>query len=312
MHKLLFTAVSLLLAPLALAQNVEPARLISSYWLDDSAGLDVSGLAFCSGELLAVSDKNSAIVYGIRRNGDSAQLEPRIEIAGLSVPDQPADSLKAKVLNLVQPGAAADFEGITCDGNSLYLVSERHHRIASVPLKDPARAAWLPQQWSQVARERGYMREFNGASEGLLKVGADYWVALERDRRGLVQLIDGAAPQLHELPDVAGLDFHGRSKDLTGLAYHDGALYTLERNAFAVCRRTLSNLEAQWCIDYRALEEAPQFVYRETRFGKGEGLAVDDSGIYVVLDNNNVARAAAADDRRSLLLHLAFPAGFDD
>ncbi|SDZ88008.1 esterase-like activity of phytase family protein [Microbulbifer marinus] len=297
------------LSPLAAAATVSPAQLLASHWLDGSAGLDISGLAFCSGELLAVSDKNSAIVYAVRRTEGSAGLVPWLRFDALQVPDQPADGLKAKILNTLQAGAAADFEGISCSDDALFLVSERHHRIVRVPLENPEDAVWLPWQWSAAARKRGYMQQFNGASEGLLKVGGDYWVALERDRRGLVYLAEGAAPQLLDLPPVTALDFRGRSEDLTGLAYYDGAMFTLERNAFAVCKRSIESLQAEWCIEYRSIEEAPQYVYSETRYGKAEGLAVDASGIYVVLDNNNVGRAAAPDDRRALLLQLAFPEG---
>ncbi|WP_193164592.1 esterase-like activity of phytase family protein [Microbulbifer hainanensis] len=306
MRYLLTLFVSLAL-PASAAVPVIPANLLASYWLDGSPGLDISGLSFCDGELLAVSDKDSANLYAIRFDKDSARVEPRALPAGLEIPEAENEALEARLLNLVQSAPAADFEGISCDRDGIFLVSERHHRIASI---QPPDSSWMPQRWAKSARERGFMQKFNGASEGLLKVGDDFWIAMERDRRGLVHFSgDDTAPQLFEIPPVDGLDFRHRSKDLTGLAFYDGDLFTLERNAFAVCRRSLTDLQAKWCIDYRDIEMAPQFVYRETFFGKGEGLAVDASGIYVVLDNNNVARQADPQDRRGLLLHLGFPAG---
>jgi len=300
---------ALLLPQSALAASVPvtPARLLQSYWLDGSAGLDISGLSFCRGELLAASDKDSHNIYAVQLGRGRARLAPRALLANLDTPAPADEGLKARLLDLVQAAPAADFEGITCAADDVYLVSERHHRIAAADRSGAAR--WLPQHWAQAARERGYMQQFNGASEGLVKAGDDFWVALERDRRGLVHFVPGAEPQFLDIPPVAGLDFRGRSADLTGLALYGGDLFTLERNAFAVCRRAPDTLQAKWCITYRAFEEAPEYAYRETYYGKGEGLAVDDSGIYVVLDNNNVARAADPQDRRGLLLHLAFPPG---
>lgn len=303
-----FTVTVLFGSGAVAVEPVRPAQLLASYWLDGSAGLDISGLSFCGGELLAVSDKNSVDIYVVQLHKDSgrAALIPRTLFAKLEAPSEGDGGLKARLLSAVQSGAAADFEGITCSDDGIFVVSERHHRIA---VSQPAgESAWLPLHWADAARERGYMEHFNGASEGLVLAGDEFWVALERSRRGLVRFARGTGEaELLDVPAAGGLDFRGRPKDLTGLAYYDGALYTLERNAFAVCRRSLQDLRAEWCINYRAIEEAPQFVYRKTFFGKGEGLAVDASGIFVVLDNNNVARVADPQDRRGLLLHLAHP-----
>ncbi|WP_237058767.1 esterase-like activity of phytase family protein [Microbulbifer sediminum] len=325
-----------LLGQAAMAQPVMPAELQGSWWLDGSAGLDISGLSFCDGELLAVSDKDSGSIYrihtdnagnqrggrGDREKGETARglsasgsgwdsgvvavaaLEIHRPIAGLEIPDGDWEGWKTALLNLVQPGVAADFEGISCSGGDIYLVSERHHRVAQ--LSRTGEVHWLPYLWAEGARERGLMLQFNGASEGLVRDGSVTWVALERDSRGLVRL-SAEGVEYFRLPPVAGLDFRGRSEDLTGLAIYEGALYTLERNAFAVCRRSLPGLRAQWCIDYRAVEEGPGYKYQETYYGKAEGLAVNDDGIFVVLDNNNVGRAVAPDDRRGLLLHFAHP-----
>ncbi len=298
----------LLLSPVAMAAApVSPAQLLASYWLEGSAGLDISGLSFCGGELLAVSDKNSAEIYSVDLAAPGAILKSRAQLAGLDVPEGESAGLVAGLLEMVRPDAEMDFEGISCDGDYIYLVSERHNRIAGIA-PDGA-VGWQPQRWAASARASGYLKKFNAGAEGLVKAGTDFWIAMEREPRGLLRLSPGADPQIFAIPPVAGLDFSDRSEDITGLAVYDGALFTLERNAFAVCRRSLQNLRAEWCVDYRAIEEAPEFVYEETEYGKGEGLAVDASGIYVVLDNNNVGRSADPEDRRALLLHLAFPEG---
>ncbi|MFC6632167.1 SdiA-regulated domain-containing protein [Microbulbifer taiwanensis] len=306
MFRNLILSTLLLVPPLAAATSVSPAQLLASYWLDGSAGLDISGLSFCHGELLAVSDKNSAEIYSVETSSRGAVLKSRSRIAGLGVPEGDSAGLVAGLLNLARSDTAMDFEGISCDGDSIYLISERHSRIAEVAAGE---TTWMPQRWASVVRASGYLKKFNAGAEGLVKAGRDFWIAMEREPRGLLHLRSSAEPRIFTIPPVAGLDFRNRAEDITGLAFYDGALFTLERNAFAVCRRSLNNLQAQWCIDYRNIEEAPEFVYEETQYGKGEGLAVDASGIYVVLDNNNVGRAAVPADRRALLLHLEFPPG---
>lgn len=297
---------SLLLPSLAAAVPVHPAQLIEAKWLDGSAGLDISGLSFCNGELLAVSDKDSGEIYSV----DGTALQPSAQLAGLGAPQGEPAGLIAGLVEKIRPNGEMDFEGISCDGEAVYLVSERHNRIAR--LQQEGKAEWLPQRWAESARASGYLKKFNAGTEGLVRIGSDFWIALEREPRGLLHLSDDSEPRIHKVPPVPELNFRDRSEDLTGLAYHRGALYTLERNALAVCRRSLQTLNAEWCIDYRHIEEAPEYIYAETKYGKGEGLAVKDSGIYVVLDNNNVARAANLEDKRALLLHLSLPPGNED
>lgn len=289
---------------------VLPATLIDAWWIDGSEGLDISGLSFCGGELLAVADKVSEHIYRLspEPGRDSVALAARANFTRPPLPvDQPV-LFKARALHYASVPLSMDFEGITCDGSGIYLLSERHNRIARLNLEQQ-KAEWLSVRWSEAAKARGFLRRFNGESEGLVRVGDDFWVALERDPRGLLKLNAGDQEgwDFRMLPAVSGLDFRGRSEDLAGLAVYGSALFTLERNAFAVCRRNLDSLQAEWCIHYRDIEEGPSYIYRKTRFGKGEGLAVNEQGIFVVLDNNGVGRAAAPDDSRGLLLHLAFP-----
>ncbi|WP_236250314.1 hypothetical protein [Microbulbifer sp. ALW1] len=293
---------------------VTEARLLNAWWIDGSEGLDISGLSFCDGELLAVADKSSEQFFALSPEVGADKVKLRVK-AGFSRPPLPDDqpvSVKVRALHYASTPLSMDFEGITCDEQGIYLLSERHNRIAWLGAS-ASTAKWLPQRWSETARKEGYLQLFNAESEGLVKAGSDFWVALERNPRGLLRIKpdDRIGRDYFQVPAVAGLDFHGRSEDLTALAYYNGALFTLERNAFAVCERDIDTLEAHWCIHYREVEEGAQYVYQETRFGKGEGLAVNDEGIFVVLDNNGVGRAAAPDDRRGLLLQLAFPAHTD-
>lgn len=289
---------------------VLPAQLQQAWWIDGSEGLDISGLTFCEGELLAVADKISERIYRLTPESgtSSVQLVPKVDFSRPALPDDQPISLKARAMHYASTPLSMDFEGITCSGSGIFLLSERHNRI--VKLNQAGKTGeWMPVRWSESARKQGYLQLFNAESEGLVKIGEDFWVALERDPRGLLKLqpSDDVGRHFHQVPSVPGLDFRDRSEDLTGLAYYDGALFTLERNAFAVCRRSLATLAAEWCVEYRHIEEGPEYIYRKTLFGKGEGLAVNEQGIFVVLDNNGVTRVAAPDDSRGLLMQLAFP-----
>ncbi|WP_233998929.1 hypothetical protein [Microbulbifer pacificus] len=303
------------LASLAIAEPhsgvpVSPATLLNAWWIDGSEGLDISGLSFCDGELLAVADKVSEQIFQLspESDRDSVALKTKAGFTRPSLPDDQPVPLKARALHVASPSLSMDFEGITCDADGIYLLSERYNRIARLNSIE-SRGEWLPVRWSESAKTRGFLRVFNAESEGVAKIGDDFWVALERDPRGLLKLHAGdqEGRDFRVVPEVKGLDFRGRSEDIAGLAAYDGALFTLERNAFAVCRRNVESLQAEWCIHYHDVEEGSEFVYLDTRFGKGEGLAVNERGIFVVLDNNGIGRAAAPEDTRGLLLHLAFP-----
>ncbi|MBB5209977.1 esterase-like activity of phytase family protein [Microbulbifer hydrolyticus] len=293
------------------AVPVFPAQLLHAWWIDGSEGLDLSGLSFCNGELLAVADKSSERIYRLspEPGKDTVPLATKAEFTRPPLPhDQPV-SIKARALHYASTPLSMDFEGITCDASDIFLLSERHNRIVKLD-QAGRRGQWMPARWSESAREQGFLQLFNAESEGVVKVGEDFWVALERDPRGLLKLQpgDGVGQHYYRVPPVPGLDFRDRPEDLTALAFYDGSLFTLERNAFAVCRRAIATLAAEWCVQYRGIEEAPEYIYRKTHFGKGEGLAVNDQGIFVVLDNNSVTRVVAPEDSRGLLMQLAFPA----
>jgi len=305
--RILIGVAGILLSTIGLAAEIRIAKKIAHYWIDGSAGSGISGLSFCKGNLLTISDKNSEVIYTIKLEDGLAQLEPYLEISGLKAPkkDKPTNFWHF-ILDLSRPSAAMDFEGICCTDDAIYILSERYNRIAKVDMH--GKANWLESVWSFTAKARGYLQGFNLSSEGLAKVGDNFWVALERDPRGLVKLTENEEAQIYSPPPVAGLDFHGKSEDFSALDYYDGALFTLERNAHAVCKRSVPSLKAEWCLDYRALEQSPELEYEgASAGGKGDGLAVGEEGIFILFDNNNISRSAVPQDRRALLLQLAVP-----
>jgi len=306
-NRFVWGVAGVLFSSVGLATEIIPAKKITHYWVENSAGLSISGLSFCNERLVTVSDKYSRDIYQIKLEGGRAKLETFLTLSGLMVPkkDKPTNFWHF-ILELTRPAVAMDFEGISCVDNTIYILSERYNRIAEVDIEGKGR--WLENMWSSTAKAQGYMQGYNLSGVGLVKVKDNFWVAIERDPRGLVKLGPKGSIQIFTPPPVAGLDFRGESENLAGLDYHDGSLFTLEPNAYAVCRRTLPSLKAQWCLDYREIEESSELKYEAARTGgKGDGLAVGESGIFIVFDNDNISRSADPQDRRALFLHLGFP-----
>ena len=62
--------------------------------------------------------------------------------------------------------------------------------------------------------------------------------------------------------------------------------------------------------DYRAVEDAPEHLYRkEYPTGVMEGLAVDENNFWLVTDNNGLGRESEPSDRRPTLLRCPRPDG---
>jgi hypothetical protein len=101
----------------------------------------------------------------------------------------------------------------------------------------------------------------------------------------------------------------GRKPDFADLSTVRGQSYVLVRNAHLVMR--LSRAGGGWqqgaAWSYAAAENDPRWAYVDQKYGMAEGLAIDDSAIYVVIDNNKIARASAANDLRPTLFVFERP-----
>jgi len=303
-----FVTICVLLPLKLMAVEIIPARVLASYWVDNSAGVSLSGLSFCD-QLVTISAKNPKEIYTLKVNGERAELVPHITLFGLKpLKGEKPTNIWHFILDLFRPASVMRFHGVCCRADYTFVVSERYNRVAEID-RD-GRANWQEHVLSPAIKHRGYLLRYNNGGEGLVQVDDDLWVAIEREPRGLLKLEPNGEFQVRSLPPVDGLDFRGRPENLRGLDYYDGALFTLESNAHAVCRRSLPGLNAEWCLVYRRHEESPEHAYQVSRFGgNGAGVAVNDQGIFVVFNNNNISRAQVPHDRRGLMLHLAFPEG---
>ncbi len=254
------------------------------------ADFEPSGLALLDGRLLTVSDKQDDEIFEIVPGETTAQARPFRAI------QRPAGER-----------GILDLEGIAVgQGATLLLVSEERFQVLAVPSAGQAR--WLIPSVRDAGRSAGLFGVSGAGIEGIAVLSnGDLLLAAERQPRGLIELPGGfgtgRGPHVWVLPPARCAAAAHRPDDLADLAVWAGSIFGLQRNAHLVVR--LEQTQAAWVESevrsYARTENDPRFAYRDRRFGLGEGLAVDDRRLYVVLDNNHDRRAAAPDDRRPLL-----------
>lgn len=284
---------------------------VEVFKLHGSGELGLSGLAWCDNRLYAVSDKTN-VIYRVEWYDEEAGVVPFKELP--AIPERPAEySGLTKIINRLA-GKGFDWEDIACVNDHFYLLSERKNAVLDVS-EDKAR--WLPVNWYAAMHRQGYLNRYNAMVEGLARIDDDHWlVAMEREPRGLIFLTRREGTRWRAtafgLGNEQGLKFRADNPDVSALAIWNGALYTLERNAQAVCRRDLAHFRALSCYSYAAQENHPRYRYADDRYGMAEGLAMDSRWIYIVFDNNDSSFAIDPLDRRALLLKIPIPAPWRD
>jgi hypothetical protein len=293
----------------------------SEHPVEGMRGGNLSGLALCSGELLAVSDRDDDQIYRL----DQRYAEWQAEALNIDAPPPPESGLPWGVRMMgkaISPlrGGDLDFEGISCDdAGNRYVVSEAHAAVLQIP---PAGApAWLKIDPSLVrqARASGMLLHFNALFEGIAvnPQGNQIWLAAERERRGLLTIrkkqsvwdcengcvlmseggLEQAPPQLKA---------KAQQKDFADLALFEGKLFTLERMAYRICRRTLDTGEIERCWSFANDALADARLYN-SGYGNTEALSLDAQGAWIGVDNGNHIRADG--EKRPIVWRFAAPQG---
>ena len=318
-------AAWLLMAPLGSAQaanEVPELSLLGEYPVEGLRGGNLSGLASCDGELWAVSDRDDDQVYRLDRTRAVWQGRP-LTFSAPAAPDMGLPwsiVIRATAAGWIR-GGSLDFEGIACDAQrQLYLVSEA--KAAVLRLAPGGEAQWLPLPASLVAdaRQRGLLHHFNAIFEGLAidPSGQRLWLAAEREQRGLLGLRLAAegwhcGPPCLLLSEGGAEDAPplmrtglGYAKDFSDLAYFNGKLFTLERNAYKLCRRDSDTAAVERCWSFAEAGLVPSRRY-DKPYGLTEALALDDTGAWIGTDNNDAIRADG--EGRPVIWRFAAPAG---
>lgn len=274
--------------------GVSDLELAHALPVEGVEGIEPSGLTIVDGELYTVHDKHDGVIYRLRLEDDRAVAVPHLRFMAPGAEDE----------------ERLDFEGITHDASGFYLVSETTARVLRVD--HDGRVEWITSSMEEVAGGLGLLRNSAAGFEGIVRVGGDtFALVAEREPRALVEIVPGS-PSTFSAFRLEGSRFTfppARSPDLTGLFREDGDVWVLQRGVHAVCRvvRVGDRREEGECWSYAGVENDPRYRYETMKFGRGEGLALDDCHVYVVLDNNRDRRVVDPDDRRPLLFILRRP-----
>jgi hypothetical protein len=303
----------------------EPApslRLLSEHPVEGMRGGNLSGLAQCGKELWTVSDRDDDQIYRLEP-GDGTWQAQTVHIDVPPVPDSGLPwGLRSRtwVASFVR-GGDLDFEGITCDSaGHRYLVSEAHAAVLQVPPAGPASWLKISPLLVREARASGMLLHFNALFEGLAinPAGDQLWLAAERERRGLLLVkrqqtvwdCDAGCVLLSE----AGVEMQPAnfpkakavSRDFSDLSLFNGKLFTLERNAFEICRRDAVTAKVERCWSFADEALRPPRRYAQD-YGLAEALIVDAEGAWIGIDNNGGVRADG--EKRPIVWRFAAPDG---
>lgn len=311
------------LAMPALAQEppLPELELLSEHPIEGMAQGNLSGMAWCGDALWGVSDRDDAIVYRF----DTREDVWRAEAEAFELPPPPDTGLpwgvrvRSWVMGLVR-GGHMDFEGMSCDSlGNRYLVSEAY---ASVLKLNPAGTAeWLtlPDSLVRQARASGMLLKFNALFEGIAvdPAGDRMWLAAERERRGLLVvhrrqsrwICTGGCVLMSEggrENPPHPLEGQSLQRDFSGLAFFEDKLFTLERFALRICRRTASTGAVERCWSFAETASAEHRLY-DSPYSTVESLWIDADGAWIGLDNNELTRQDG--ESRPIVWRFAAPKG---
>ena len=250
---------------------------------DGMRGGNLSGLAQCGSELWTVSDRDDDQIYRL----DTRQTTWQAEAVHIDVPEVPETGLpwglrsRNWAASFVR-GGDLDFEGISCDSaGNRYLVSEGHAAVLQLPVSGPANWLKISPMLVREARAKGMLQKFNAIFEGLAinPAGDQMWLAAERQSRGLLLIkrqqtvwdCDGRCVLVSEggkemqpaqFPKAKAVD-----RDFSDLSLFNGKLFTLERNAFQICRRDPLTAKVERCWSYAA-----ELLQKNRRYSQNYGL----------------------------------------
>jgi hypothetical protein len=316
-------AGALLLSAMSVsAEPVQELRVLSEHPVDGMRGGNLSGLAMCGSELWTVSDRDDDQIYRL----NTADQVWQAEALHIDVPLVPETGLpwglrsRNWAASFVR-GGDLDFEGISCDSaGNRYIVSEGHAAVLQVPVSGPVNWLKISPMMVREARASGMLLHFNAIFEGLAinPAGDQMWLAAERQSRGLLLIkrqqtvwdCDGRCVLLSEggkemqppqFPKARAVD-----RDFSDLSLFNGKLFTLERNAFQICRRDAQTAKVERCWSYAAELLQANRRYSQN-FGLEEALIVDADGAWVGVDNNFGPRADG--EVRPIVWRFAAPDG---
>lgn len=318
----LVAACLLLCTPLLSAASAqEQLKLLSEQAVSGIAGGNLSGLAWCDGALWAVSDRDDQQLYRLSAEPTHWQATAETFVAPPAPPVGLPWGMRMRdwVAGLVR-GGEFDFEGISCDAaGNRYLVSEAKAGVLQLPVVGEPSWLKLPGNLVRQARASGMLLHSNSLFEGIAvdPSGERLYLAAERMRRGLLVVhkrgsvwrCNGSCVLFSESGREAGpeaLNSTPQPRDFSGLAFYNEKLFTLERQAHRICRRSLTTGAVERCWSFAAEALTSERLYPPS-YGMAEALWIDQRGAWIGVDNGHFSRADG--ESRPIIWHFAEPKG---
>lgn len=307
-----------------MAETPEPALeelvMLKEYPVNGLPQGNLSGIALCNNALWAVTDRDDDRIFQLQKEND--ELNAVVETFTAPAVPRPYMSwgmgLRNKLAGLIR-GGHFDFEGITCDeAGNRYLVSEMYSAVLKLDKEGQTQWLKLPSLLIPQARASGMLLHYNAQFEGIAisPSGDRLWLAAERQKRGLLaaQRFLGNDWQCehscvlisedNRQPAPAELGGQPQHRDFSDLVYFNGHLYTLERLAHRICRRSTDTGEAERCWSFADETLTPERRY-DSGYGVAEALWIDHQGAWIGIDNGKMARGDG--DSRPMLWRFSAP-----
>tara|TARA_R110002124_G_scaffold41661_1_gene129033 strand:+ start:14808 stop:15836 length:1029 start_codon:yes stop_codon:yes gene_type:complete len=307
--------------------------LVQALPVDGMERGNLSALQYCGSQLLALSDREDQTLFVLQTIGASWQASAEhFELPKDSPSMLPVQLLAGAWLRGLS-GRALDFEGLACDAQAnRYLVSESQLGVLKLP---PAGETAVKGQWLDLdpavyseGESRGLWQQVNALAEGVaIDAEAEtLWLAAERQGRGLLKLqrqddqwrcpLAGCVllaerrflPTDTFAPGV--LNKEVLPADFSDLVLWQGKLWTLERNAHQVCRRSSVSGKRERCWSFAQTVLAEPYFYPDAPFGLAEALLINEDGIMIGLDNNDRVRPDG--DSRPWIFQFELPSDWQE
>jgi hypothetical protein len=262
-----------------------------SVWGPDR--FDASGLAKRNDELFVVSDRHNDRIFRLVLSASEARAEVTVTFSG------PHPYPEKGYL---------DLEGLALAPDGGFLVAAEWGFAAAHVPAGGGQATWVTPNVRAAGEAVGLFATRDAFIEGLavLRDGS-LLLAVERQPRGLIEVTGGLSPTRvcaqnldashHPIPAP-------RKYDFGDLCVWRDRVFALGRNQQLVVE-LLRAPDGAWtegeAWSYATTENAAPHRFVDMTFGQGEGLAIDDAFIYVLIDNNHHDRAGHPGDKRSWL-----------
>ena len=150
-------------------------------------------------------------------------------------------------------------------------------------------------------------KDRNSSFEGVAVGGGRIYVANERNVGRLI-VVDEKSLKVVDNFMVNPANSEAADVHYSDLSWHAGSLYVLLRESYVVLQVNPATHKVVAEFDYRDVEKDPDSLYFYLYpTGLMEGLAVDDTTIWLATDNNGLGRIRAPKDLRPTLFRCPRP-----